>query len=335
MRIVVLDAATLNPGDLDWGPLAALGALTIHERSAPETVMARASGAEALLVNKVFLPGETLRALPDLRYVGVVATGFDRVDVDVARERGVVVTNVPAYGTQSVAQAVFGLLLELVCHTGQHAAGVRAGRWSRSDDFCYWDAPLVELSGRTLGIVGFGTIGRAVARIGRGFGMRVVASRREGVEAGQPEGVEASQREGAIAAAAEEDTPRLGLDALLATSDVVSLHLPLTPQTAGLLDAARIAGMKPGAYLLNTARGGLVDSGALAGALRSGRLAGAGLDVLDVEPPPIDHVLLSAPRCIVTPHVAWATTAARQRLLDAVVENVSAWQRGEPRNVVA
>jgi glycerate dehydrogenase len=319
MQIVVLDGGTLNPGDLDWGPLEALGPCTFHDRTPPEAVIERAQKAEAVLVNKVALPRETLRALPELRYIGVVATGFDRVDVAAARERGIVVTNVPAYSTESVAQGVFALLLELTFHTGRHAEGVRAGRWSRSDDFCFWDEPLVEIHGGRLGIVGLGTIGRAVARIGRGFGMRVVASVRPG--AGRPE--------------APDDVPRLALDELLATSDVVSLHLPLTAETRGLMNARRIACMKPGAYLINTARGGLVDPEALANALREGRLGGAGLDVLDPEPPPADHPLLSAPRCVVTPHVAWATTAARQRLLDAVVENLRAWCAGRPRNVVS
>ncbi len=313
----MLDGATLNPGDLDWSPLEALGDCEIHDRTAAAQLAGRAQNAEALLVNKVALPAEVLRALPSLRYVGVLATGVDRIDVAAARERGIVVTNVPAYGTESVAQAVFALLLELVCHTGRHAAGVRDGRWSRSDDFCYWDAPLVELSGRVLGVVGFGAIGRAVARIAGGFGMRVVACDLRGGAGPSPDG-----------------TPRLPLDELLATSDVVSLHLPLTPETRGLLGAQRLARMKPGAVLINTARGGLVDSEALAAALRAGRLGGAGLDVLDAEPPPADHPLLAAPRCIVTPHVAWATTAARQRLLDAVVENLRAWLAGSPRNVV-
>ncbi len=317
LRIVVLDGATLNPGDLDWSPLRALGECVLHDRTPPDAVLERARDADAVLVNKVFLPEAVLRALPRLRYVGVLATGFDRVDVAIARERGIVVTNVPAYGTESVAQAVFALLLELTCHTGQHAAGVRAGRWSRSDDFCFWDAPLVELSGLTLGVVGLGDIGRAVARIARGFRMDVIAS------------------ESRSGASAPDDPPRLPLADLLARSDVVSLHVPLTPETRGLLDARRIATMKRSAYLINTARGALVDPEALAAALREGRLAGAGLDVLDAEPPPAGHPLLSAPRCIVTPHVAWATTAARQRLLDAVVENLRAWAAGTPRNVVS
>jgi len=290
----------------------------VHERTAAGDVRARAGAAEVVLVNKVALPGDVLRALPQLRYVGVLATGFDRVDVAVARERGIVVTNVPAYGTESVAQAVFALLLELVCHTGRHAAGVRMGRWSHSDDFCYWDAPLIELAGLTLGLVGMGDIGRAVARIGRGFAMQVVAS--------------ASLRGGAVAPV--DDVPRLPLEELLAASDVVSLHLPLTPATKGLLDARRLALLPRHAYLVNTARGALVDVEALAQALREGRLAGAGVDVLDVEPPPPDPPLLHAPRCVVTPHVAWATTAARQRLLDAVVGNLRAFAAGSPKNVV-
>lgn len=317
VRIVVLDGVTINPGDLDWSPLRALGECEIYDRTAAGEVFARARDAAALLVNKVAISAEMISALSSLRYVGVLATGIDRIDVDAARERGVVVTNVPGYAAPSVAQAVFALLLELVCHTGVHAAGVRSGRWSRSDDFCYWDAPIIELSGLTLGVVGMGAIGREVARIASAFGMRVVACTRRNDEARAADGIE-----------------RLSLDALLSVSDVVSLHVPLTPETRGLIDATRLSRMRPSAILINTARGGLVDSGALAASLRDGRLAGAGLDVLDAEPPPPDHPLLTAPRCIVTPHVAWATTAARQRLLDAAVGNLRAWLAGSPRNVV-
>lgn len=324
MRIVILDGGTLNPGDLDWAPLASLGDLVVHDRTAPGEVLLRARDAEAVLVNKVALPGDTIRALPQLRYVGVLATGFDRVDLAAARGRGVVVTNVPAYGTESVAQAVFALLLELVCHTGSHAAGVRAGRWSQSDDFCYWDAPLVELSGRTLGIVGFGAIGRAVARIGTGFGMKILAA--------TPLGASPADAAPQLPA---DGPPRLPLDELLAASDVVSLHLPLTPATTRLIDARRLSRMGPQAYLLNTARGGLVDAEALARALHEGRLAGAGLDVLEAEPPPPDHPLLRAPRCVVTPHVAWATRAARLRLLDTVASNLRAFREGHACNVVS
>jgi len=311
----VLEGATLNPGDLDWSPLETLGDLTVHPRTAQDQVPERARGAAALLVNKLRLPGDVIAGLPELRYVGILATGHDRVDVAAARARGVVVTNVPRYGTASVAQATFALLLELVSHTGSHAAGVRAGRWSKSDDFCYWDAPLVELEGLRFGIVGLGEIGRAVARIATAFGMDVVCAGRPG-----------TSRPG--------DPPRLVLEELLGTSDVVSLHLPLTPRTEGMIDAGRLAWMKPSAFLLNTARGALVDAHALAAALHEGRIAGAGLDVLDREPPPLDHPLLHAPRCVVTPHVAWATTAARRRLLAEVAANLAAWQSGEPRNVL-
>lgn len=316
VRIVVLDGATLNPGDLDWAPLAALGDLEVHPRTDPADVLARSREADAILVNKIALPAALLAELPKLRYVGVLATGFDRVDVTAAKARGIAVTNVPEYGTESVAQAVFALILELVCHTGRHAAQVREGRWSRSDDFCYWDEPLVELSGRTLGIVGMGAIGRAVARIGRAFGMRIAASRR------------------GAAAPADADVDWLALDDLLAASDVVSLHVPLSAETERMIDARRLARMRSDAYLINTARGGLVDSPALARALEAGRLAGAGLDVLDCEPPPADHPLVRAPRCVVTPHVAWATTAARRRLLETVERNLRAFLEGRAENRV-
>lgn len=318
MRIVVLDGATTNPGDLDWTPLRALGELVVHERTSEAELLARAGGAGALLVNKVALPGAVLRALPELRYVGVLATGTDRIDLAAARERGIAVTNVPAYSTESVAQTVFALLLELAGHTGSHAAQVRAGRWSRHDDFCFWDAPLVELAGLRFGVVGYGAIARAVVRIARGFAMEPVAY----------------ARSHSAAAAKADAVPVMDLDALLGACDVVSLHVPLTPETERLIDARRLALLRPRAYLINTARGGLVDSAALARALAEGRIQGAGLDVLEQEPPPEDHPLLSAPRCVVTPHVAWATTAARQRLLDAVVANLRAFQAGAERNRV-
>jgi glycerate dehydrogenase len=317
MQIVVLDGGTLNPGDLDRTALASLGELQVRDRTAPGDVVPLARDASALLVNKVPLPAEVIRALPKLRYVGVLATGYDRVDVVAAKAHDVVVTNVPAYGTESVAQAVFALLLELVSHTGAHAAGVRAGRWSESDDFCYWDAPLVELAGLTIGIVGYGAIGRAVGRIARGFGMNVLAA-----------------ASGPASATPADGVPRLPLDDLLPRSDVVTLHVPLTAATSRLFDAERIARMRREAYLINTARGGLIDAEALARALREGRLAGAGLDVLEVEPPPSDHPLLRAPRCVVTPHVAWATTAARRRLIAAAASNLRAFLEGRAENVV-
>lgn len=317
MRIVILDAFTTNPGDLDWGPVASLGDLAVHDRTPEGEIVARAAGAEAVLTNKTPLHAATLAALPALRYVGVLATGVNVVDLAAAKTAGITVTNVPGYGTPGVAQAVFALLLELTNRTGGLAAGVRAGRWQACDDFCYWDGELVELEGLTLGIAGYGAIGRRVARIAAAFGMRVVAASRSRRAGGAEEGVEF-----------------LDLDAVFRVADVVSLHCPLTPETARLVNAARLATMKPTAYLINTARGGLVDEQALADALVAGTIAGAGLDVLATEPPRAGSPLIAAPNCVITPHVAWATTKARARLIAAVAENLAAFQGGRPRNVV-
>lgn len=315
MRIVVLDGFTLNPGDLSWDALASLGECDIHERTPPEQVLARARAAQILLTNKTVLTREQLAKLPDLKYIGVLATGTNVVDLAAARERNIPVTNVPAYGTASVAQTTMALLLELTHRVGHHAQTVREGRWTRHGDWCYWDFPLVELSGLTLGIVGLGRIGRAVAELGRTFGMKVMA---------------------------HNPSPRAGppfvrwadLDALFRESDVVSLHCPLTPQTKHLVNAARLRLMKPTAFLLNASRGGLVDEPALAQALDSGALAGAGLDVLSGEPPPANNPLLRARNCLITPHYAWATRAARRRLLGVAVENIRAFLAGRPQNVV-
>jgi glycerate dehydrogenase len=315
MKIVVLDGYTLNPGDMSWAPLEALGACTIFDRTPRELTVERAKDAEIVLTNKVVLDAEILAALPALRYIGVLATGYNVVDVAAARARGISVTNVPGYSTMSVAQATFALLLELTHHVGAHADAVRAGRWSRGADFSFQDYPLVELDGLTMGIVGYGAIGRAVARITRAFGMRVLAHTR-------------------TVPVDELDTAFTDLDTLFREADVVSLHAPLTPQTQGMVDAARLATMKPTAFLLNTARGPLVVEADLAAALNAGRLAGAGLDVLSVEPPPFDNPLLTAQNCLITPHHAWATRAARHRLLAAVVENLRAYLAGAPVHVV-
>jgi glycerate dehydrogenase len=269
------------------------------------------------LTNKTPLNAETLAALPRLRYLGVLATGYNVVDIAAARARGVPVCNVPAYGTASVAQAVFALLLELTNRSGAHSAAVRAGRWSASPDFCFWDGELIELAGRTLGIVGYGEIGRAVGEIARAFGMRVLAYSRSGVPGATSDGAE-----------------WVALDTLFRESDVVSLHCPLTPETRELVNTARLASMKPGAFLLNTARGPLVNEADLAAALHAGRIAGAGLDVLSTEPPSADNPLLRAPNCVITPHIAWATRAARARLIHTAVENVRAFLADTPRNVV-
>lgn len=312
LRIVVLDGYTLNPGDLRWSALETLGAVTIHEHTTPDLVAERSAGAQVLLTNKTVLSGELIRALPELRFIGVLATGYNVVDVAAAKERGVPVSNVPGYGTASVAQAVFALLLELAAHTGDHARAVAAGRWTSCRDFCFWDSPLVELAGLTLGIVGYGAIGRSVSTIAKAFGMRVVVHSRRPVEG-------------------EEN---VGLDKLFAEADVVTLHCPLTPATKGLVNAERLARMKRSAFLINTGRGPLIDEPALAEALNQGHIAGAGLDVLSQEPPPAGNPLFTAKNCIITPHIAWATKAARQRLLDIAVANVRAFLTGSPQNVV-
>ncbi len=314
MKIVVLDGATLNPGDLSWSELEALGECRIFPRSTPAETLVRAADAELALVNKAVLSRELIARLPALKYIGVTATGVNVVDLEAARERGIPVTNVPAYSTRSVAQATLALLLELTNGVGEHARGVRAGRWSQCPDFGYWESPLIELDGLTLGIIGLGRIGRAVAELATALGMKVI---------GVP------RRKGAAAPIPEAD-----LETALRASDVLSLHCPLTPETHQLLNAERLAWMKPAAFLLNTSRGGLIDEYALARALNEGRLAGAGLDVLSAEPPPPDHPLLTARNCIITPHHAWATLAARRRLLRVTLENLRAFLRGQPENVV-
>jgi glycerate dehydrogenase len=318
MRIVILDGYTTNPGDLDWGPVAALGELVVHDRTPDEEIVARAAGAEAVLTNKTPLAAATLAALPGLRYVGVLATGVNVVDLAAAAAAGVTVTNVPGYSTPGVAQAVFALLLELTNQTGALSASARAGRWQACEDFCYWDGELVELDGLTFGIVGYGAIGRRVAGIARALGMRVVAASRSRPAGTSHDGVEFHS-----------------LDDVFRTADVVSLHCPLTPATKQLVNAARLAAMKPSAYLVNTARGGLVDEQALADALAAGRIAGAGLDVLTQEPPRDGSPLLKSPNCVITPHVAWATRKARARLIAAAAANLAAFREGRPQNVVA
>jgi len=312
MHIVILDGLTTNPGDLSWAPVERLGTLVVHDRTDPAEVVARAVDADAVLTNKTMLGAAEFAALPRLRYVGVLATGVNVVDVAAARERGVVVCNVPEYSTPNVVQATFALLLELTNRVGHHDATVHAGRWSACPDFCYWDGDLVELAGLTLGIVGYGRIGRGVAAVAQAFGMRVLFSRRS----------------------AGGDPACVDVDTLLRESDVVSLHCPLTPDTKELIDARRIALMKPTALFINTARGGLVNEGDLAAALDAGRIAGAGLDVLTVEPPSAANPLLRAKNCIITPHIAWATRNARMRLIDATAANVRAFATGKPTNVV-
>jgi glycerate dehydrogenase len=316
MRMVVLDGYMLNPGDNPWTELQGLGDLVVHDRTPADQVVGRAVGAEIVLTNKTKLPAEVLAALPALRLVAVLATGFDVVDVAAARARGVPVCNVPEYGTESVVQHVFALALELCMHPGLHDAAVKAGEWARSPDFCFWKVPLVELAGQTMGIVGFGRIGQRVGRVADALGMRVMAA--------------TARRRAAT------DYPVIWRDigALFAEADVVSLHCPLTPDNAGFVNAALLQRMKPSAFLINTARGSLVNEADLAAALNAGRLAGAAVDVASTEPILPGNPLLGARNIIITPHLAWATLAARHRLMAQTVRNVEAFLAGKPINVV-
>ncbi len=316
MHIVVLDGYTLNPGDLSWEALQRLGTCAVHDRTPPERVVETAREAEVVLTNKTLLPREAILALPKLRCIGVLATGFNVVDIGAAKERGIPVTNIPDYGTHSVAQFTLALLLELAHHAGHHAQTVRDGRWEKSADFCYWDSPLVELHGLTFGVIGFGKIGRATAKLADAFGMKVLVHNRS-----QPKDLPPHYR-------------AVALEELLSASDVVSLHCPLTPDNKQFINAARLALMKPSAFLLNTSRGPLLDEPAVAEALNSGRIAGAALDVLSVEPPKTGNPLIGAKNCLITPHIAWASRAARARLMDIAVENIRAFAQGRPQNVV-
>ena len=333
-RLVVLDGHTTNPGDLSWEPLQRLGELTVHPRTPPEHVAERIAAADLLITNKTRIGAADLAAAPHLRGICMLSTGHDAVDGAAAAARGIPLCNVPDYGTASVAQAVFALLLELTNRTGLHSELVRQGDWSTCPDFCFWQGELSELAGRTLGVVGLGRIGSAVAAIARAFGMEVLAHRRSPVPLAAPGADTASSGAAAGAPLDPGGVPLVDLPTLLARSDVVSLHCPLTPDTRDLIDARRIAAMKPGALLINTGRGPLVNEADLAAALRDGRLGGAGLDVLSVEPPAPDNPLLGAPNCVITPHIAWATGAARQRLLATAIANVEAILAGTPRHVV-
>ena len=315
-EIVVLDGYTLNPGDLSWEGLHALGQCVVYDRTPRDQTIERALSAEIVLTNKTVLSAEIIVALPKLEYVGVLATGYNQVDLEAAKEKGIVVSNVPIYGTTSVAQMVFAHLLNLTQRVSEHSRDVAAGDWAASEDFCFWNYPLVELEGLTMGIVGFGRIGRATAKLAHAFGMRVVASTRTPVEL--PDYVTA-----------------IPLKDLFEQSDVVSLHCALTPETKHIVNASRLAQMKSTAFLINTSRGPLIDEAALAEALNKNQIAGAGLDVLAVEPPPADHPLIGASNCVITPHIAWASRSARSRLLDTAVANVAAYLEGKPQNVVS
>lgn len=317
MKIVVLDGYAANPGDLSWDGMKALGECVIYERTSPEQILERAAGAEVVLTNKVVITAEHIAALPDLKYIGVLATGYNIVDVEAARSRGIVVTNIPAYSTDSVAQMVFAHILNICLQVQHYTEEVRGGRWTSSPDFCFWDTPLMELSGKKLGIVGLGHTGSATARIAIGFGMQVCAYTSKSHFQLIPE------------------IKKMELDELFRECDIVSLHCPLNEQTRGMVNAARLKTMKPTAILINTGRGPLVNEQDLADALNNGTIYAAGVDVLSQEPPRADNPLLHARNCFITPHIAWASGEARQRLMQIAVDNLNGYITGKVVNNVA
>ncbi|WP_058302843.1 D-2-hydroxyacid dehydrogenase [Gorillibacterium timonense] len=317
MKIVVLDGYALNPGDLSWDGLSRYGEVTVYDRTPADQVIERALGAEILLTNKTAFPASVLEQLPGLRYIGVLATGFNIVDTEAAKRLDISVTNVPAYSTDSVAQLVFALLLEVASRVGLHDEAVHNGEWVGSTDFSFTKAPLMELAGKTIGLVGFGSTGRKVSEIARAFGMRVLASTSGRRSYPETEGVSF-----------------VSLNELFEQADIVSLHCPLTPETKDLVNRDSLARMKPGAILINTARGPVVNEADLADALNRGHLLGAGVDVLSTEPPQADNPLLNARNCVITPHIAWATKEARIRLMQITTNNVGAYLQGTPVHVV-
>lgn len=316
MQIVLLDGYASNPGDLTWAPLRELGELTVYDRTAPDQVVERARDAEIIVTNKVTLDRTLLEQLPQLRLICVLATGYNTIDTLAARERGITVCNVPAYSTDSVAQMVFAQILNLTNHVAHYARQTREGRWSRNPDFCYWDTPVHELAGKTLGIVGLGHIGSKVARIASDFGMDVFAY--------------TSKNSTDLPGYIQKTT----LEGLLAVSDVLTLHCPLTPDTHELINRRTLDSMKPGALLINTGRGPLVNEHDVAEALASGQLGGYGADVMCSEPPSADNPLIAQPGAFITPHIAWASVEARTRLLEATFQNVRMYLAGTPQNVV-
>jgi glycerate dehydrogenase len=316
-EIVVVDGYTVNPGDNPWEPLEKLGRLQVHDRTSPESLPAIAADADVLITNKCPISAESIEKLPSLKFIAVTATGFNIVDVAAARARNIPVSNVPEYGTQTVAQFTWALILGLCHRVGRHAESVSAGDWSKCPDFAYWLSPQIELAGKNLGLVGFGRIAQQVARIGRAFGMNVLASGRPG-----------SPRP------ADTSIQWLSKEELFAASHVVSLHCPLTKDTEQMVNRQLLGRMRPDAFLINTSRGGLVNERDLADALRGGQLAGAAVDVVSQEPIRPDNPLLNAPNCLITPHMAWSSLSARQRLMQCTAENVAAFLAGKPINVV-
>lgn len=316
LRITVLDGYGLNPGDLSWDGMERLGRLTVYDRTPADLTIERAKDSEIVITNKTRLDADTIAALPNLKYIGVLATGYNVVDVKAAAEHGVTVTNIPAYSTMSVAQMVFALVLAIINRVEHYTEENRSGRWSHNPDFCYWDFPLTELAGKTMGIVGLGNIGQAVARIALAFGMNVMAL--------------TSKQQGQF----DNNIEKVELSTLLREADIVTLHCPLTRETEHMINASTLSLMKPTAILINTGRGPLIDEQAVANALKEGRLGAFGADVLSSEPPAADNPLLSAPNAFITPHIAWATCEARERLMEIAVANLEGYLKGERRNVV-
>ncbi len=315
MKIVVLDGYVLNPGDLNWEGMKKHGDFTVFDRTSPELTLERAKDADVLITNKVILSKEILENLPKLKYIGVLATGYNVVDMVAAKKANVIVTNIPAYSTASVAQMVFSHILNFVQNVSVHADSVATGEWAKSRDFAYWKTPQTELAGKTLGIIGFGQIGQAVAKIGLAFGMKVIFNNRSNKETNL-------------------DAAQVDLDSLLTESDFISINCPLTPENTGFINKSAISKMKPTTFLVNTGRGPLIHEQDLADALNSGKIAGAGLDVLSIEPAKTDNPLPMAKNCYITPHIAWATFEARSRLMKIAAENLKAFVDGAPINIV-
>ena len=316
MKIVVLDGYAANPGDLSWEGLKALGECTIYDRTAPEEVLERAAGAEVILTNKVVINSDLIAALPELKYIGVLATGYNVVDTTAAKERSIIVTNIPAYSTASVAQMVFAHILNIALQVQHHSEEVRKGRWTNSKDFCFWDTPLIELREKKIGLIGLGNTGYTTARVAIGFGMQVDAVTSKSHFQLPPE------------------IKKMDMDQLFSECDIISLHCPLTPDTHELVNARRLATMKSSAILINTGRGPLINEQDLADALNNGKIYAAGVDVLSSEPPRADNPLLTAKNCYITPHIAWATSEARERLMNIAISNLQAFIAGTPENVV-
>jgi glycerate dehydrogenase len=316
MKITILDGYAANPGDLSWEELKALGECTIYDRTAPEQVIERCKDADAVLTNKVVLDKNKIDALPNLKYIGVLATGYNVIDISAATEKGIIVTNIPAYSTESVAQMVFAHILNIYQQVKHHSDEVHQGRWSSNKDFCFWDYPLTELKGKKIGIVGLGHIGNAVARIAIAFDMKVYAATSK------------------VNLQLIHEIHKMDLDQLFRECDIITLHCPLADSTYHLVDERRLSLMKPTAILINTSRGPLIDDAALAKALTEKKIYAAGIDVMTEEPPKADNPLLGVPNCYITPHIAWATVEARTRLNEIMVENLKAFDDGKPINVI-